>query len=297
MMNFGRAILLAEKASPNILFAAGIVGVVGGTVLACRATLKMEEVLKESKRKLDLANTLEHEDYNEDDRVRDVKLIKFQAGVKIVKTYAPAVLVTGLSIAALTKSHVMLTHRVTALTAAYAVLDEGFRKYRARVIDKYGEEEDRKLLHGVEQLQIEDPKTKKKKTIDIPGNPSIYARFFDEYSTSWDKDPEVNRFFLESQQNWANNLLNSRGHVFLNEVYDMVGVARSTPGSIVGWILTDDDSTDNFIDFGIFKGETQAMRAFVNGSEGAILLDFNVDGIIYDKIDGLPEELRWQLGH
>lgn len=296
-MNFGRTILLAQKASPNILFAAGIVGVVGGTVLACRATLKMEEVLDESRRKLDTAKTLDHEKYSEKDRERDVNLIRFQTSVKIVKAYAPAVVVTGLSIAALTKSHIMLTQRVGALTAAYAVLDKGFKEYRARVVDKYGEEEDRKLLHGVEKVQIEDPETKKKKKIDIPGNPSIYARFFDEYSSLWDKDPEVNRFFLSAQQNHANDLLKSRGHVFLNEVYDMVGVARSSPGAVVGWLLTDDDSTDNYIDFGIFAGKTQTMRAFVNGTEGAILLDFNVDGVIYEKIDGLPEELRWQLGH
>jgi hypothetical protein len=296
-MNYGRAILLAQKASPNILFGVGIVGVVGGTVLACRATLKMEEVLDESKRKLDLAKTLEHEEYSENDRERDVNLIRFQTSVKIVRAYAPCVVVTGLSIAALTKSHIMLTQRVGALTAAYAVLDRGFKEYRARVVDRYGEEEDRKLLHGVETLEIEQEGSKKKQKIDIPGNPSIYARFFDEYSSVWDKDPEVNRFFLQSQQNHANDILRSKGHIFLNEVYDMVGMPRSTPGAVVGWFWTDDNSTDNHVDFGIFTGETQAMRSFVNGTEGAILLDFNVDGVIYDKIDGLPEELRWQLGH
>lgn len=296
-MNFGRVMLLAERSSPNILFAAGIVGVVGGTVLACRATLKMDEVLSDSKRKLDLAKTLEHDEYSENDRNRDVNLIRFQTTVKIAKTYAPSVAVLGLSIAALTKSHVMLTQRVGALTAAYAVLDRGFKEYRARVVDKYGEEEDRKLLYGVKTVEIEQEGSKKPKTIDIPGNPSIYARFFDEYSNSWDKDPQVNRFFLDAQQQWANNLLHSRGHIFLNEVYDMIGVPRSKEGAVVGWIFTEDGSTDNYVDFGVFEGKTQTMRSFVNGTEGSILLDFNVDGVIYDKIDSIPEELKWQLGH
>lgn len=296
-MNLGRTMLLAQKASPNLLFTAGIVGVVGGTVLACRATLKMDEVLSESKRKLDLAKTLEHEKYSDKDRDRDVNLIKFQTTVKIAKAYAPAIVVTGLSIAALTKSHIMLTQRVGALTAAYAVLDKGFREYRARVVDKYGEEEDRKLLYGVETMEIEQEGTKKKQTIEIPGNPSIYARFFDELSNSWDRDPQVNRFFLDAQQQYANNLLHSRGHIFLNEVYDMIGVPRSKEGAVVGWLLTEDGSTDNFVDFGIFEGKTQTMRSFVNGTEGAILLDFNVDGVIFDKIDSIPEELKWQLGH
>jgi hypothetical protein len=293
----GRNALLLQKSSPGLLFGVGIVGVVGSTVLACRATLKMEEVLDEAKRKIDLAQSLEHDEYSEKDRHRDLSLIKFQSGVKIVKLYAPAIVVGGLSIAALTSSHNILTRRNAALTAAYAALDQGFREYRARVVDKYGEEEDRKLRYGTEKVQVVDPDTKKKKTIEIPGDPSVYARFFDEYSTSWDRDPEVNRFFLSSQQNYANDLLKSRGHVFLNEVYDMIGVPRSKAGAIVGWLLTDDGSTDNYINFGIFEGKTQIIRDFVNGLEGAILLDFNVDGVIYDQIDNLGEELQWQLGH
>ena len=291
--------LLAQKASPGVLFGVGIVGTVASTVLACRATLKMSEVLDESKDKLHTAKTLVHDDYSEADRRRDISLIYFQSGVKVVRLYGPAVIVGGLSIAALTSSHNILTRRNAALTAAYAALDKGFKEYRARVVAKYGEEEDRDFRYGTREITVEDEKTGKKTTVTrvAPGEPSIYARFFDSSSASWSKEPEYNFIFLKAQQNYANDLLHARGHVFLNEVYDMLGLERSKAGAVVGWLLTKNGSTDNFVNFGVFDDRSDKARDFVNGLEGSILLDFNVDGIIFDKLDNIPrEDLSWQRG-
>lgn len=297
----GRTTLLAQKASPGILFGAGIVGTVASTVLACRATLKMETVLDETKKKLDTTKEVivDHpEKYSEKDRRKDVSLIYFQTGVKVARLYGPAIIVGGISIAALTSSHNILTRRNAALTAAYTALDKGFREYRARVVEKYGEEEDRDLRYGTEKVQIVDPDTKKKKTVTrvASSTPSMYARFFDSYSPSWSKEPEYNLIFLKCQQNWANDMLIARGHLFLNEVYDALGLDRSEAGAVVGWLRSDNGETDNFVNFGVFDGKSDRARDFVNAREGAILLDFNVDGVIYDKIDKLGKELSWQLG-
>ena len=283
-----RNTLHIQKASPEILLGVGIIGLVGSTVLACRATLKMSEVLDESKSKIDQATSLEHRDYSESDRSRDLTLIKYQTGIQIVKLYAPAIIVGGLSIYALTSSHNILSRRNAALTAAYAALEKGFDQYRARVVEKYGEEEDRDLRYGTEKVQIVDPDTGKKKTVTRvgPDDPSIYARFFDPVSPSWSKEPEYNLIFLKCQQNYANDLLLSRGHVFLNEVYDMLGIPRSKAGAVVGWVVSKNGETDNFVNFGVFDGSEQRARDFVNGREGAILLDFNVDGVIYDRLEG-----------
>lgn len=291
--------LLAQKNSPGVLFGVGVIGMVGSTVLACRATLKMDEVLEDAKSKFETARTLDHPDYSERDRQKDTTVIYVQTGVKIVKLYSPALIVGGLSLAALTRSHNILNRRNAALTAAYAALEKGFKEYRARVVDKYGEEQDRNFRYGTQQVEIVDPGTQKKRIVTRvgPGDPSIYARFFDNGSPSWSKEPEYNLIFLKCQQNYANDLLRARGHVFLNEVYDMLGIPRSKAGAVVGWILTADGQTDNFINFGVFDDKSETARDFVNGLEGAILLDFNVDGIIYDKIDmgREGEPLSWQL--
>jgi hypothetical protein len=297
-----RNAFLMQKSSPGFLLGAGIVGMVASTALACRATLKVEVVLDEAREKLDMTKQAiaEHPgEYSEKDRQRDISLVYFQSGVKVARLYAPAIAVGLFSIAALTRSHYILTQRNAALAAAYTAIEQGFRQYRTRVVEKYGEDQDREFRYGTQEVEIIDPKTKRKKTVTRvgPGEPSIYARFFDNSSNSWSKEPEYNFIFLKAQQNYANDLLHSRGHVFLNDVYDMLGIPRSKAGAVVGWLLTRNGSTDNFINFGVFDERSEQARDFVHGFEGSILLDFNVDGVIYDKIDGHREALSWQRGN
>jgi hypothetical protein len=290
--------LLSQKNSPQILFGAGIAGMIGSTVLACRATLKMDELLEKTQNDVKIAKSIEHREYSEKDRQKDVSLIYVQTSMNIVRLYGPAVILGGASIAALTQSHNLLSKRNAALTAAYAALEKSYNEYRARVVEKYGEEEDRHLRYGTEVVEIEDEASGQKVEVVrvASGEPSAYARFFDQLCSSWSKDPEYNFLFIRCQQNYANDLLKARGHVMLNEVYDMLGIPRSKAGAVVGWILMPDGSTDNYIDFGVFDDNDRA-RDFVNGREGSILLDFNVDGVIFDKIDTPTEALSWQLGN
>lgn len=280
----GRQTLMGRKHSPTMLFGAGVVGVVSSTVLACRATLKVEEVLEKTQGDLRAARGMEHPEYSEQDRKRDVAIIYTRSVVAVGKLYAPAIVVGGLGIAALTGSHTILTRRNAALTAAYGVLEKGFQEYRERVIEKYGEDEDRQFRFPRESSKELNPETGKQHTVvHVAGeSPSVYAKFFDEYSTSWSREPEYNLTFLRCQQNWFNDLLKVRGHVFLNEVYDALGIPRTKAGSVVGWVVS--KNGDNFVDFGVFERDTEQVRHFINGREGSILLDFNVDGIIYDKI-------------
>lgn len=285
----GRGLLHAQKNSPHLLFGVGVVGVVATAVLASKATLKLDEVLNDTQKDLEMAKLVlednsDNERYTEDDYTKDVLLIQVKGAVKVAKLYAPALIAGGLSVAALTGSHVILTQRNLAVTAAYAALEKGYREYQQRVINELGEDRERELRYETVEKSTKttvDGKSKTTKSLVPSGEHSMYARFFDEYNKNWCQTPEYNRMFLQSQQNWANELLKARGHVFLNEVYDMLGLDRSKAGQVVGWV--NNGSGDGYIDFGLFQDNERA-RMFVNGLEPSILLDFNVDGVIYDKI-------------
>lgn len=306
--------LLASKNAPTILFASGVAGMIGSTVLACHATLKMEEVLRVHRNDIRTAKSvkmsngeenLEHKDggvlleedkvtYTDNDYRRDVAIIFSRSIVRTAKLYAPAIILGSASIACLTKSHDILQKRNAALTAAYIAVDEAFKQYRERVIDEYGEEKDREFRYGSVEVDMVDENGKMYTEKQPDGTPSMYARFFDEYSSSWSKEPDYNFVFLLHTQHMANDHLRARGHLFLNEVYDMLGIDRTQAGQVVGWVISKDG--DNYVDFGIFKDARHSaeVRDFINGRNNAVLLDFNVDGVIYDKIDTNKERLRWQ---
>jgi hypothetical protein len=290
--------LLASKHSPRILFVGGVVGMVGSTVLACRATLKLEDVLDEidhnrvrahrAKELVDSGQANPNTTYTDAELRKDLTIITVRGVGNVVKLYAPSVLLGGASIFALTKSHNILQERNLALTAAYAAIDGAFTRYRERVIDRYGEDADRDLRYDSEEVDVLDEETGRITTttrvIGAPG--SEYARFYDEVSSrNFSHDPDINLLFLRNVQNYMNDRLKARGHVFLNEVYDELGLSHTEAGAVVGWRWSK-NSGDDFIDFGIWDGTQEVVNDFFNGREGAILLDFNVDGVIYDKLEG-----------
>lgn len=292
----------AQKHSPEILMGAGIVGVVTSAVMACKATLKLDDVLAESKETVDKIHEVsenpdmiaEGKEYTEDDMKKDLTIVYTKAGLKVAKLYAPAIVVGGLSIAAIVSGHRILRKRNIALAAAYTAVDKGFKEYRGRVIEKFGEELDKELKYDIKAKEVEETvvdekgKEKKvKKTIKTVGQNlgSPYAKFFDESCRGWTKDPEYNLMVVRDVQDYANRLLRMKHHLFLNEVYDLLGIQRTTAGQVVGWIYDEKNPIgDNYIDFGIYDVHDEAKRKFVNGYERTILLDFNVDGAILDMI-------------
>ena len=287
-----------QKHSPELLLGAGIVGVVVGTVLACKATTKVNDIINEKNKALEDVHTcLEDKEieYTEDDSKRDLTIIYAQTGVKIFKLYAPAIGIMALSFGSIIAGHRILKKRNIAIAAAYAAIDKGFKQYRKNVIEEFGEGVDQQMRFGLKAKEVKkkdkDGKTIKETEyyIDPDGNPldniSEYARFFDASCEDFAKDPEYNMMFLRRQQDYANEMLKARGHLFLNEVYDLLDIPRSKAGQVVGWVYDKNGNTkgDNYVDFGLYKNEA-GTRRFVNGLEYNILLDFNVDGVIYDLI-------------
>lgn len=292
----GQATLQLSKQSPHILFGAGIVGFGATIYLASKAVLKLDrhvdvfqENLETVKELYDSAKDSDEgrASYPKSEYRKDLAYLYANSIYDITKMYAPTVIVGTLTIVCLTKSHTILSNRNTALMAAYSVLERSYNAYRKRVIDEFGEDKDREFRYPTKEIRTLslDEKGKaveKVETKTLLDQYSTYARFFDEMCPDWKRNPEYNLIFLRAQQNWANDLLRARGHVFLNEVYDMLGIPRTKAGAVVGWVIGHEG--DNYIDFGLFDGENSAARDFVNGRERSILLDFNVDGVIYDKI-------------
>jgi hypothetical protein len=291
--------LLTKKNSPTILFGVGVVSMVGSTVLACRATLKMEEALDKieddknqavkTKELVDSGQMNSDVTYSDKEHKRDLAIISVRGVGSIAKLYAPSVILGGVGIVCLTKSHSILMERNTALTAAYITIDKAFSAYRERVVDRYGEDVDRELRYGSEEIDDIDEETGKVKTLTVAasGEVSGYARWFDDTNANWN-GPDFDRhnwLFLRNQQNWANDMLRARGHLFLNEVYSMLGLTHTSAGAIVGWVYKRENEVgDNFVDFGCWDQESGQPNEFYNGREG-ILLDFNVDGPIWALID------------
>lgn len=283
----GNHFMLSLKSNaPRLLFVSGIAGVVASTILACRATLKLSQTVDTFNQDLEGVKSFNPEitqgrgdTYSKSNYHRDLAIVYAKGTYSLVKLYSPAIIVGSFSIAALTGSHVTLTRRNAALTAAYSALQASYDSYRARVKEELGEDKERDIYQNARTEKVTiDGKTQDLRLVD-PNKHSPYARFFDEGSPNWQKNPELNRIFVQCQQNYANNLLHARGHVFLNEVYDMLGIDRSQAGQVVGWVVGDEG--DNYIDFGIFETHN---AGFVNGWERSILLDFNVDGVVYNKI-------------
>ena len=287
-----------KKHSPEILMIAGIAGTIVGTVLACKATTKVSEIIEEKNKNVEDVHTCLEEkpnEYTEEDSKKDLTIIYAQTGVKLFKLYAPAIGVMTLSFASIIAGHKVLKKRNIAIAAAYAAIDKGFKQYRKNVIKEFGEGVDQQMRFGLKSKEIKkkdkDGKTVKETEyyIDPDANPlnniSEYARFFDAASENFAKDPEYNMMFLRRQQDYANEMLKSRGHLFLNEVYDLLDIPRSKAGQVVGWVYDKNGNTkgDNYVDFGLYRND-QGTRRFVNGLEYNILLDFNVDGVIYDII-------------
>ena len=299
----GRAGLILKKYSPEVLLVTGVGGTIISTAMFCKATFKSEQVMQkhiDNRAKIQECwakvenGEIPFSEYSEGDHKKDLTIVYAQTVVDYTKLFGPSVTLGLASLACIASGYGIFRRRNVALAAAYKVLEEGFASYRKRVVEEYGEERDYMYKNGLVMKQITetevdaDGKTRKvKKNVLAPKGPnelSVYARFFDEMSTEWSKTGEYNLMFLKAQQNYFNNLLLARGHVFLNEVYDALGIPRSSAGSLVGWLVNNDGSGDNYIDFGVFDGDNPRAREFVNGYEKAICLDFNVDGVIYDQI-------------
>lgn len=301
---FHKTLFQIRKHSPEILITAGVVGVVGGTVMACKATLKARDTIQEAKKdiseireKTENGCTAMGAPYSEEEGRKELTSAYAHAGLQLAKIYTPSVVVITTALGCVVASNNMLRKRNVALAAAYATIDKSFKEYRSRVVDRFGEAVDRQLKYDIQTKEVEETivdengKEKKvKKTVEVSGkNPwSDYSRFFDVGNPYWEKNAEYNRMFIRAQQQYANDKLRAQGFLFLNDVYESLGFEKTIAGQMVGWLYKPDDPNhkgDNYVDFGIFDLHRSDARNFQDAFERTVILDFNVDGPILNDVD------------
>ena len=289
-----KTVMKLKKHSPEILVVAGIARTGVSAVLACKATTKVAEILDETKGTLDTIHegmetgAINGQEYTTEDGKKDTVVVYAQTGMKLAKLYAPAIILGTLSITSILASNNILRKRNVALGAAYAAIDKSFKEYRGRVIERFGEQVDTELKYGIKAKKFEeievDPETGKekkvKKTVMVadPNLQSDYAVYFDSKSRNYETNPDYNRMFLKAQQAFANDKLQTRGHLFLNEVLDDLDLPRTPAGQIVGWTK---DGPDGYVNFRIVEVERETEDG---RHEPALLLDFNVEGNIWEKM-------------
>lgn len=290
-----KAVMKLKKHSPEILVVAGVVGAVASAVIACKATTKVSRINEEAKDSIDTIHesaekgvTPAGETYSVEDSKKDLSIVYVQTGIKYAKLYAPAVILGTLSITSILASNNILRKRNIAIGAAYAAIDKSFKEYRGRVIERFGEQVDHELKYNLKAKKFEeievDPETGKEKkvkknvTVADPNLQSDYAVYFDQNSRNYETNMDYNRMFLKAQQQFANDKLQTRGHIFLNEVLDDLDLPRSPAGQIVGWTA---DGPDGYVNFRILEVERETEDG---RHEPALLLDFNVQGDIWSQM-------------
>ena len=267
----GRASLVLTKHAPTILTAAGTVGFIGTTVLASKATLKVEEtVAEEASLLVKVHEAHEEGKLSDKDATHDKVVLYTRMLTKLGKLYAPALILGAASIASLATGHGIMLKRNASLAAAYAAVDQAFKTYKKNVEAKFGKEAVLDAVSAKAQEELTGDSLDIEAVSNTPGGVSPYGVVFGPDNVNWSAD----------EQQYANDILQTRGHIFLNEVYKMLGFPHTPAGAVTGWVK---GNGDDFIDFnisdGIFEGEDENGRLVTKWA-----LDFNVDGVMWDKI-------------
>lgn len=288
----GRTGLLAQKMAPEIFLAIGIGLGIGAAVSLSRTQIRAREIKEEMKEDLDTVQEIVNssQDYTKEEIKQDLTDIYVDTGKEYIKLYAPSVIMGAASITFILASHGIIKGRNAALMAAYKGLEEAYSRYRERVREELGDSKDSHFRFG-------DVKNKKgvinSDMVLVDGKEvpqrdpnkhlvSDYHVWITKDHMQFKNDYSLNIFWIQTAQNWLNDQLNIRGHVFLNEAYDALHLPRTKAGAVVGWLK--EGPGDGFIDFGLTQWMNDGPHMDQHGEASPILVDFNVDGVIWDLI-------------
>ena len=312
-INFGGKIIQKVKfRSPELLIGAGVVGLVGAAVVAVRRGVRWHAAAKaEVVHHLETIKKAEGSpEYSREDRVRDYAQVIGKGVWSFTQIYGPSVAVGAASVVSILAGTGILKGRLAAMTSAAATAQAALDRYRQRVREKLGVDSDAEFAHEVvaRKAKVKHEDGTKETQITYHLVPSTgewmaaspYSRIWDESALEWTPNRELQFLTLRSLENHFNRELDVRGIVFLNDVYKALGLPITKEAALVGWIKDYERPKmkkraeelgripgDGVISFGVFDGETPSARAYVAGEDDRVVLDFNVDGVIYDLIPAL----------
>lgn len=284
-----------SKHAPTILSVTASAGVIATGYLAWKAGTRFEDVegrdWDRRKECLRNADTIPDEDVPKIERKNRILFI-----LDTVRTVAPAAIVGAATITMIYFSNSISKKRLAAMGAAYATLQTAFDGYKRTMVEALGKESVEKILKpklpnvgkSAEEILSSDNKSDAANVSDAVVNSlkalSPYARIIaEESSTCWDPNEDYTSQNLAAVQLWANRRLERKGHLFLNEVFDQLGLSRTREGAVVGWLKNGEG--DNYVSFGDFDASIYRVPSDdYTRVDSNFIVDFNVDGVIWDKI-------------
>lgn len=272
-LSVSNTLLQTEKIAPDMAVGAGIV-------------LNGYAVFEAAKAGIKNANLIKKKYKNKKDYI------------KIAKSFAMPVTLSLAGSAMIGCGFIEEKKRYLGASATAIMLGNALREYRRRVVEEEGHEKDHHYMYGSEyeeevtETRDENGKKVKNKTTvenikgEVPGM-SPYSYYWGQYVSDgkgglclnerWDANENFNLTYLSIAQSTWNDILHKRGHVLLNEVLDDIGLHMSQIAGHAGWLS---HNGKNFIDFGLYHNERKNIKTLLNGKEGTLVLDFNVEGDI-----------------
>lgn len=284
-----------SKHAPTILSVTASAGVIATGYLAWKAGTRFEDVegrdWDRRKECLKNADNIPDEDVPKIERKNRILFI-----LDTVRTVAPAAIVGAATITMIYFSNSISKKRLAAMGAAYATLQTAFDGYKRTMVEALGKESVDKILKpklpnvgkSAEEILSSDNKSDAADVSDAVVNSlkalSPYARIIaEESSTCWDPNEDYTSQNLAAVQLWANRRLERKGHLFLNEIFDQLGLSRTREGAVVGWLKNGEG--DGYVSFGDFDASIYRVPSDdYTRVDSNFIVDFNVDGVIWDRI-------------
>lgn len=296
--------LQLSKHAPEILTGLGVAGFIGTVALAIDETPAAIDILAETKKNLEAIDTLENSDepdvaekrkqyeYTHEKATAERREWQFNTVRKLLKNYWKALVLGTLSIAAILGAYNIMHSRTLAIAAIAEATQKAFTEYQQRVEERFGADVEKEIRYGLKKKTINavetlddgtEEKTKIEKAEVRTGEPvwDCYTRIFDESNPNYKRGPGYNKNFLIGVQKQANDKFHMQGHLFLNELLDMLSFPRTPEGAVCGWV---EGNGDNYVDLGIFDSCYRPKADFINGYEQSVIMHFNCDGVIYNLI-------------